>query len=319
MADNGVYWIGQDNNVWAKDNSGTVKNQGQLLKAYDQGFDTNQLSAQGYNRIADPNPGNPSTVIQAGATYTAPKPVYAPKLDIAGINSQARSAAENAVNPYYTKALNDYLEKEAFQRSIQEAQTKTNVKNLEDTFNQTLDQNATTQRRTGEDVGTNLAQVARAEDQFQTDSGQAFDAARIAEARRASIAGTTGGTAAAGQESLQTKNATTEQRQEQQYQDQRDQQELFKNRTFEDIAKSNATATTSKEKGVSQANFDLDNFIKSQALDEKSARNDLEKSRLESIQSNQKSQASLLFSNWLAGITDPAKYLAAAQTYGGQF
>lgn len=256
------------------------------------------------------------STVQGGYGYSAPAPVYAPKLDIAGLQAQARKSAENAVNPYYTKALSDYLEKEAFNRKTQEAQTQTNITNLEDSLKQTLEQNALTKERTGQDVATNEAQIARSEDQFQTDSGQAFDAARIAQARQAAISGTTGGTAGASQEALQTKNAVTEQRQVQQFKDQFDQQELFKNRSFEDIARSNAQATTNKEKGVKQAQFDLDSFIKSQAFAEKETRNSLEKSRLESIQANQQSQSALLFSNWLAGISDPAKYLAAVQTYG---
>lgn len=326
-----VYWVGQDGNIYLKDSSGTrnvgaangtglAMGQKNNYGLQAGGFESNSLgqSVQA-QRIADPNPGNPSSVVQSGATYSAPKPVYAPKLDIAGLNAQARSAAENAVNPYYTKALNDYLEKEAFAKQQQQSQTDTNIKNLEDTLTQTLGQNATTKERTAQDVATNQGQIARTEDQFQTDSGQQFDAARIAEARRAAIAGTTGGTAGANQESIQNKNATTESRQEQTFQDQKDQQELFKGRTFEDIATSNANATTSKEKGVTQANFDLDSFIKNQALEEKATRNDLEKSRLESVQSNAQAQSALLFSNWLSGISDPAKYLAAVQTYGSLF
>lgn len=316
---NGVYWVGTDNNIWVRDNKGT-RNVGRAINTFDQGFDSAQISAQGYSKIADPLPGGiKSQVVQPGYTYSAPKPVYAPKLDIAGLNARARSAAEAAVNPYYTKALNDYLEKEAFQRQIQQKQTETNIQNLEDQLTQTLEQNEITKKRTGEDVAINMERLATAEDEFQTDSGQAFDAARIAEARRAAIAGTTGGTAGAAQEALQIKNATAESRQTRKFQEQREQQELFKNRTFEDIIRSGEQAKTTKEKGVKQAQFDLDAFIKNQALEEKSYRNELEKSRLESIQSNQQAQASLLFTNWLAGIADPAKYLAAVQTYGGLF
>ena len=151
------------------------------------------------------------STVQQGASYYSPPTVYAPKLDVAAMNAKARSQAENAVNPYYTKALNDYLEKAAFAKATEEEQTKTNIKNYEDTLAQTLAQNETTKTRTAQDTALNEAQIARTEDQFQTDSGQAFDAARIAEARRAAVAGITGGTAGASQEALQTKNATQEQ------------------------------------------------------------------------------------------------------------
>lgn len=263
--------------------------------------------------------GQSGQVLQPGASYSAPAPVYAPKLDIAGLNARARSSAENAVNPYYTKALNDYLANEAQQRTIKQQQTDTALKNAEDALKLTQEGNATTGARTAEDVATNLGQINQQADQFQTDSGTAFDASRIAEARRAALAGTTGGTAAASSEALGAKNATDEARQTEVFQQHRDQQELFKSRTFEDIATSNKNAGDATEKAKTAANFDLDTFIKNQAADESNKRNDLEASRLQSIQENTQSQQGLLFSQYLANIADPAKYLAAIQTYGGLF
>lgn len=313
-----VYWIGANGNVYLRDGN-NVKDAGKLIKDYGTGFDAQFLSSQS-RRIADPLPGGrQSTVVQDSPRYSAPAPVYAPKLDIAGLNARARSAAEGAVNPYYTKALNDYLEKAAFQKGVQEQQTKVNVQNLEDQLKDTLETNTITQQRTNEDVTKNLGDIGKTADEFQTDSGEGYDAARIAEAKRASVAGVTGGTAAGQQEALQTKNATAEQRQEDQFKEQREQQELFRSRSFEDITRSNSKATTSKEKGITQANFDLDSFIKNQALEEKGTRNKLEQERLETIANNQKSQATLMFTDWLAGISNPAQYVAALQTYGGLF
>jgi len=272
-------------------------------------------------RLSAINPSATATsVVQPGVSYyQPPAPVTAPKLDIVGLQAQARTNAENSVNPYYQKALSDYLAKEAFNKSVQEQQTQTAITNYEDTLKNILEGNATTGERTTQDVAKNIGDINTKADQFQTDSGQAFDAARIAEAKRAAVAGTTGGTAAAGQESLQTNNAITEQRQTDQFQEAKAQAELFKNRTFEDIAKSNAQATTSKEKNVKAAQFNLDTFLKNQQFDEQQTRNDLEKSRLGDIATNQQSQASLLYYDYLSKISDPLKYLAAVKTYGGAF
>lgn len=261
----------------------------------------------------------PTSVVQPGATYTQPAPITAPKLDVVGLQAQARTNAENAVNPYYTKALEDYLAKEAFNKTTQEQQTQMDIKNYEDSLKNVLEQNTITGERTAQDVAKNIGDINTKADQFQTDSGQSFDAARIAEARRAAVAGTTGGTAAAGQESLQTNNATVEQRQTDQFKEAKAQQELFKNRSFEDIARSNAQATTSKEKGTKQAQFNLDTFIKNQQFDEKQTRNELEKSRVSDVANNQQTQQSLLFYDWLSKISDPLKYMAAVNTYGGAF
>lgn len=59
-----VYWIGADGNVWFKSADG-VRNVGKPINVYDQGFDSNQLSAEA-TRIADPNPPQQSTPAPTG-------------------------------------------------------------------------------------------------------------------------------------------------------------------------------------------------------------------------------------------------------------
>lgn len=71
---NQVYWVGQDGNVWFKDNTGRVSNQGQAINLQDNGFDSNQFSAEA-TRINDPKPiSNPDPTLRAtggdtGTTY----------------------------------------------------------------------------------------------------------------------------------------------------------------------------------------------------------------------------------------------------------
>jgi hypothetical protein len=73
-ANNQVYWVGQDGNVWFKDNTGKVTNQGKAINLQDNGFDSQMLSAEA-TRINDPNPiANPDPTLRAtdnggGNTY----------------------------------------------------------------------------------------------------------------------------------------------------------------------------------------------------------------------------------------------------------
>ncbi len=253
------------------------------------------------------------------ASLSMPRVVAPPKLDYAAIQTQARAQAENAVNPYYTSQLNKFLEQQSFQKQQQQAQTETNVKNLEDTLKNTLEGNTIQQGRTAEDVALNQANINQTADQFQTDTGQAADANRIAQARQIAQAGTTGGLGAQQQEATQIARNTGEKRQEQQFQQQRNTQELFKTRTFEDLARSGELATASTEKGKKQADFDLNNFMKNADFELENKKGQLEVQRLQAVGDEQSKQARLAYNQYLAKIKDPAQLALAGQIYGGGF
>lgn len=245
--------------------------------------------------------------------------VYAPKLDLAAINAQARQSAENAVNPYYTKTLNDFLSRQAAQRQQQQTQYETGIKNLEDNLKQTLEDSQQQQQRTTEDVAQNQGQINQTADEFQTDTGSAFDIARRAEAAAVAKAGLTGGLGAQQAEASQLTRNTAEKRQEGQFTEQRVQQELFKARTFEDLTKAAERAKTSAEKGKTAAKFDLDTYIQNQNFETEAERNTLEAQRLQGIGNEQQNQARLLVNSFINKISNPAQRQAAIQTYGGIF
>jgi hypothetical protein len=251
----------------------------------------------------------------------APPSAYVtpPKLDYAALQAQARKSAENAVNPYYTKQLNDFLARQAAQKQQQEQQTQMNIQSLEENLTNTLQGNETKKTRTSEDVATDVANINQQEDIFQTDTGQAADAGRIQQARDLAQSGLTGGMGAQQVESAVDKRNTAEARQGAEFDQARAQQELFKGRTFEDLARSGELATKAKEKGVTQATFDLDNYIKNQGFETESKKSELESSRLAQVLTEQSRQAKLLYQQYLSRISDPARLAAAASTYGGAF
>ncbi len=265
-----------------------------------------------------------SSVIQQGSAgsygTSVPAPVYAPKLDIAALNAKARASAEGAVNPYYTKVLNEFLAQQAVQRQQRQTQYQTDVTNIQDTLKNTQEANKLAGERTTEDVANNRADINLNADQFQQDSGQQFDAARTQQAGDVAQAGLTGsGLGNKAQAATQTNRNQTENRQAQKFQEQHNQQEMFKGRTFADLIKSSADAAVSAEKGKTAVKFDLDNYLQNAQYQEQQQRNSLEQDRLAKIADEQRNQARLGFNQYLAGITDPAKLVAATQTYGGQF
>jgi hypothetical protein len=254
-----------------------------------------------------------------GGGYSAPAPVYAPKLNIAALNANARAAAEGAVNPYYSKVLNEFLAQQGVKRQQQQTQYDTNIKNLEDSLQQTLQADEQTRGRTTEDVANNQAQINQTAENFQADTGQKFTTDRLAQAKSVASAGLTGGLGAQQQEAAVTARNTDESRQEQDYQKQRDAQALFKGRTFEDLAKADVLKTEETTKGKAQEKFNLDTYIQNQDADTASQRNTLEKARLQDIAQNQQAQSKLAFQRYIAGISNPAQRAAAISTYGGLF
>lgn len=253
--------------------------------------------------------------------YAPPVPaiIRPPKLDIAATQAKARAEAEGAVNPFYTKQLNDFLAQQSALRQRQQSLYDTGVKNLEDQLSETLKANEVTGKRTAEDVAQNQADINQTADIFQTDSGQAADATRIDQARQLAQAGLTGGLGAQQKETAATQRNTAEARQEQEFQKNRNQQELFKTRTFEDLARSGELAASRTEKGKKAAKFDLDSFIQGQGFEEQSTRQTLEQQRLQAIETEQQRRAKLAFNTYLANIRDPAQLAAAASTYGVAF
>lgn len=293
----------------------------------------------------------------------APPPVYAPPLDISAIQAQARQSAQSAVNPYYTSLLNDFVSRQATERNQQADQAKllteqaaanrdlqqqqidqglgTTISQAQKNLADTLAGYDITKGRTIEDVGNNKAQINNQADIFQTDSGTANNTARIAQSRDLATKGLTGGLGAQQTQDAQTTRNTTEARQTDQFNQQKQQQDLFQNRTLDDLVRSAELSKTKEgqteesakqqaDQGKASANqtaaqaaqkikFDLDTYLSGQQLDLKDKKNTLEDARQKEIAASTQDYAKLQFNNFVQGISDPAQKLAAVQTYSGSF
>lgn len=250
-------------------------------------------------------------------TNAPQKQVYAPALDYKAISAQARQQAEAAVNPFYTKQLNDFLTAQSVQKQQQQVSHDTAVQNLQDQLDATIKANETTGARTTEDVATNEAAVNQATDEFQTDSGQQFSTDRLQQARDLAKAGLTGGLGSQQAEATTTAHNTTEKRQVDQADKQKQAQELLKARTFEDLATSGTLASTAKEKGVKQTDVDLADFIENQGLELTSKQSELAHNKESDILNKASSISGGLVQDFINNIANPAQRQAALQAYGG--
>lgn len=277
-----------------------------------------------YNQFGDPVSTAPATVAPSTApTSVAPSvsaPVAAPYFDTNAAANAARARATDAVNPLYTAKLNDFLASQAALQSQKQAQTATSVQNYKDTLDEALKTNEVSGQRTSADTALKIGDINQAADQFQQDSGDQFELARTAQARAQATAGILG----SGAGNRQTNTAiisrnTTEGRADDKAQEQKDAAELFKARTFEDLATSNASATKTEGKNEAQANFDLGNYITNLDFQTKDQTNTLNEQRQAQIDASTKALAQTAYNNYINGIANPAQRQAAAQTYGGSF
>ena len=276
----------------------------------------NQVLRDQYTRLK----GDPLAAIRsalAGLGGGGSSRVYAPKLDFGSISAKARAAAEGAVNPLYIKKLNNYLAESAAKRQQQQKQFEMTVKNLEDQLYETKQGNEISRVRTTEDVASNLEQIATEADEFQVDAGTALEDTRAALGTELGASGLRGGLASQKVSRTVSDQNTQEQRQEQQFGRAREQQQLFKTRTFDDLLRSDELATKSTERGKGQAKFDLDSYIENLGLEERSTRDALEAERQGAIIGNERQQQGLLVRAFVDSIKNPAQREAALAAYGG--
>lgn len=248
------------------------------------------------------------------------RPVSPAKVDFTAINAQARQQAEEAVNPRYTKALNDMLAQLAVQRSRAQQDYNLNVQGLQDAQTQQLEGNAIDRQRATENADTNTQQVNTQENQYQTGSGQQFADQQLQQAGQLAASGLTN--SGIGRQQVQraidTRNMTEDQK-SQDFQAQRTSEAVLKARTFEDLARSDVLTGQKTDKGTAAAKLDLDRLIEDAGFKEQDNRYNIENQRMADVASQAKGYSQLGFNNYLQSIRDPRVLAATAQAYGGLF
>lgn len=130
----GVYWIGQDGNVWAS-NGGAAQNWGQAISTSANGAQAANGSVMGY-QIADPNPGNPGAPTAPRQAATGPAPV----LNRAAINNTQLSldqlpglleAALAAEATNYANTTKGFAAQKQQQQGAYDESTTTNQQNYD--------------------------------------------------------------------------------------------------------------------------------------------------------------------------------------------
>lgn len=235
---------------------------------------------------------------------------YLPYFNVMANYTQARGAAEKAVNPLYQQKLTDYLKQAEVQKQRKQEDFNRNTTQLDEALATNLEASGIARTRTAEDVQNNLSQLATAEGEFQQDSGTNFDKARLSLLRNVGDAG--GGMDAQAINEQTAQQNTAEGRQVRSFNVQKDAQNLLKTRTFEDLARSDTLATKQTGQQKDLVKIDLDRYLQDMVTNEANTRNQLELERLQAVLAEQGNQEKLGVMRFLSTLSGNAYKNAAA-------
>lgn len=261
------------------------KVQNYISGIYDKWVSSNQKKTTDTNNSYIQGLNSQLAALQAQLAYQ-PK---LPSFDVMGNFKRARSQAEQAVNPLYSKYLKDFLAKQATQKSNKKGEVALRKESTAMELAQALAESGVTRGRTTEDTQAAIGKLNEQEGIFQQDSGTQFDIDRRANAEQIAASGLT--TSGIGQnrmfEQAQDRNIT-EERQVKEFTNQREAKKLFHARTFEDLARGDDNQRAISKQKDKEAQFDLDAYLKELAHDETQFRTENELKRLSDI--NQQAQ-----------------------------
>lgn len=276
------------------------------------GDDWKKYIADAYNKMASQNAQLQKLMAQQ---Y---RPPVAANFNISQNWAKARSQAEAAVNPLYVKKLNDFLERQKVELARKNEDIARSNSQLEEILKNAMESSDISRTRTSEDVTKELSNIADTQQNFQQDTGQQYDQARSALQGNLAQSGLT--TSGLGQQQLEQANTQQnieEGRQVKSFNMQKETQQLFRTRTFEDLARSDVLQKRKESAGKELNKIDLDRYIQDQVYNEAQTRQQLEAQRMQDVLQQSGSYAKQGLADFLATIKDAGVRQATAQTYGG--
>lgn len=231
--------------------------------------------------------------LRALQTQIAQQPkIY--QYDVAGASAKARASAENAVNPYYTQKLNDFLQQEQIKQQRAQQDAATGNQNIQQALQDALSASQTQRTRTDQDATTKLGDVQNASDYYQNTEGNVFDKARSALLTDLAKSGLT--TSGLGQQQAndQVQNRNVESAQQvRSFNAQKEAINTLKNRTFEDLQTGDTQSTRNAGQKKDLIKVDLDRALQDIDLETKAGKSQTEYERLNALVGEQQKQYQL--------------------------
>ncbi len=241
--------------------------------------------------------------------------------DVAGASAKARAAAANAVNPYYTQKLNDFLQQEQIKQQRASEDANTNNTQIDQALQDALTASQTQRGRTEQDATTKLGDIQNASDYYQNTEGNTFDKARSALLTNLAQSGLTTSGLGQQQQNEQVANRNVESGQQtRSFNAQQEAVKTLKTRTFEDLSTGDTQSTRNAGQKKDAVKIDLDRALQDIDLETKSGKGDIEYDRLAKLASEEGRQYQLgvnQFIQALAGKGARAQDITATRSLYG--
>lgn len=266
------------------------------------------------NNVAQNNNAALQAALKAAAAASAAAaPGVAPTLDLNAIQAQAKSAANDAVNPLYTNYLNQYLQGEASNQAAAQKQNDLNLQQEQGALGNTLAQNTLAQNAAGKTNALTQGNINAQQQNYQLASGNAQN--QKLQAIQANIgSGNLGGSGLGQQQIYNAENAKNyaDAAQSGQFQYQRDTSNLSTQDTFAQLAQSSQYATTAEGQQETQTNFNLNDYLRQAAQHDQAAESYLEASRQQALTSAQQNSVAAQVQGQINDLRLNSKDLIAA-------
>jgi hypothetical protein len=232
----------------------------------------------------------------------APTPKLA-QFDVLGNYRQAQSAAERAQNPLYEQKLNQFLARNEAKRGQARGRFNLEAETIGMEKANTIEENQINRGRTAEDTQMAIEGINIAEGNYQGNEGREFDQQyrQAAEQIAASGMATSGLGRQQSSDAIRLRNVTNQQQLDA-FNSQREAKQLFKERTFEDLARGDVNAEKLATSRTRAAQFDLDSAIEDLFWDEEVFKVENESERLKAVRSDAQNYQQLGIEQFLAGL-----------------
>lgn len=226
-----------------------------------------------------------------------------PYFDTSANWAKAQSAVTGSVHDVYNDKLNSFLAKQALTQKQKTEDTNANINQLDLSLSRSLADNAETRTQTDEDVTNKLGDIGANENSFQTQEGNSFDKARTALLGTIANSGLTESGIGRGQEaSAITDRNLSSADQVREFNNQRRDTNIFKERTFGDLEKSDTRNTEDTATSKAMDTKQLQDYIDTAKLTENDFRTDNETAMQNELYSATSKQAGINVNDFIASL-----------------
>jgi hypothetical protein len=252
-----------------------------------------------------------------------PAPRALPQLPAFSVDDtykRAREIATSNVSPYYESQLQQFRKEQELRRGRASEDFNTATTAIDTEMQNIKRANDLQQARTEEDVKQNIEEIVRSEAEAQLDSATGFNRAFNTLRGNQAQAGTLrSGIGQQQQAEGVADKRTAEGRVTAAADRQTKAQQLFKTRTFADIATSNELAVAEGGTRKKSAKVNLDRIIEDSINDAVTKEQQIAIEKQQTIEQQVAPAAQTLFNQFVSTLRDPEAVAYANEIYGGSF